>query len=228
MFWVEDKGIFILARHDKSSDTRDFTEIDFWGTHHIWGSNSGGFFSSGVERVTIPTYDSTTSPDSINVNGSFESGSQESTAEIDYDISFATRTNGLRIRHTLTSSGSVSVDSINIALPIYHRECNPSTNKGLQCNLSDATIDYWTGSAWSTLSTAPVSTTKVRVGRDASGSVEYAYIGFDGSETVRLSQVFQQSYQQTSRVQMLQVQVATTGTLAASVEKHLTITTDDP
>jgi hypothetical protein len=79
-------------------------------------------------------------------------------------------------------------------------------NAEAQASLRDATIECWDGSAWEALTATPVSTARLRLGRDFGSGPNYVYVHFDAARGVKLSQAaWQASYQSRNRLRNVHI-----------------------
>lgn len=86
--------------------------------------------------------------------------------------------NGVAVEVELVSPGTDVTTDLWEQIPIYQGKTSDTYN-----------IEYWTGSAWATLSTTYISTSKVRLTRNvqAGDGDVYAYISLAGQKKVKLS-----------------------------------------
>lgn len=238
-FWTRNSGMTILTRHDKTGDnisqnenTRVWSLIDTWATHHIWGrdENALAWSTSCTEDRHHPvTYE----VGGVQVGTQLGAGDQKGleaagvlTGTVNFTNHFQALANGLRVTHTITSDGTDQITEFWVTLPMFLREAVH------QSEFSDGTIEYWDGASWQELTTTLTSTTKLRLGRDF-GSPRYIYISLGSSKTVKLSEdVWQQTYQADNRMRNIHIDLhGSTGTpisFPLSTTLQFDILTTDP
>ncbi|TRZ88387.1 MAG: hypothetical protein D4R88_08110 [Methanosarcinales archaeon] len=216
-FWTRDTGILFLARHDKSGgevhkveNTRVWSKIDSWGTHHIWGKDeNGNAFSTAAtnnldHRVEYSTEGAdVTSVEVQTVLSSASSKGQETGSELQGTVTFTNlfttiADRGLQITHSITSRGTDQIRELWAVLPVFLRDTDQS--------IADTTIEYWDGSAWQAMGTSLISTQKIRLGRDFGSGLKYGHVLFEQMRKVKLSDsVWVQSYQGNSRLRNIKI-----------------------
>ena len=232
-FWVKGAGIFVLGRQDKASDSREWGDIEMWGTHHLWGKNQGGAFSTAVQRKRTVAFDLANESPNVNITGLLTSEKHESPVELDAQMTFTALSNGLKIDHAAVTDGAMQLKELWASLPIYLRYCNPDKPQGKnQCDLNDATIEYWDGNAWKNMGTTLISTTKLRIGRDFGQGSRYINLVFPDARLMKLSpKVWQQTYQADSRLRTIHISMiddpGTLRTIDATVNMSFSIVTSD-
>ena len=180
-FWTENAGMVILARHDKSGsdypleNTRVWSVIDTWATHHVWGRDeTGAAFSVAAsnQHDRAVTYDLNGSSPSASVQSTLGGGSsrgQQTGNEIQGNVTFTNAfqatPNGLEITHTITSDQADQITELWATLPVFLRDTDQ--------NMADTTIAYWDGLGWQSVGTSLVTTARLRLrcGRAARGAV---------------------------------------------------------
>lgn len=205
-FWIKDAGTVILGRQNKASDERVWSELDTWGTNHVWGRSSTGRFSTAVEVKRTVSYDLNGVVPTVKVSGDLTGDTQEVPHSINVETEFAALANGIRITHNLSPSQSTQINELWATLPVYLRNCEVPTNRGFQCKVPDTQIEYWTGKAWQPVGTTPVVTERLRLGRDWEHGLKYAYVVLGTPRPVKLSaSVWEQEYQDKSRLRNVHI-----------------------
>lgn len=136
----------------------------------------------------------------------------------------------LRVALSITADATAQTEytpRIDWAIPLYLRDPDSAAT-------GDASIKYHDGSGWVTLTTTPVSTQYIRLGRDYGSGEQYAWIKFDTSQTVMLSDaVYQQPAYDNDRMRNVIVDLHAardTPTLwpGTAVTCHYDMLTQDP
>jgi hypothetical protein len=215
-FWTRPTGIVILAAHDKTGDevdqrenTRVWSQIDSWATHHIWGRDEKGLAVSTAADITNNkvTHALDRKPPRAEVVSCLvrgpAPGDKDTNGKVIETTAIATRfealPDGLRIRHDLALGKSERLTELWCTLPVFLRNA-------AQSRIADTTIDYWTGSAWMALDAKLTETTKLRLGREFDAGPQHAYVHFDQARRVKLSQnVWQASYQSRNRLRNVHI-----------------------
>ena len=263
LFWTRDTGMLVMNRHDKTGcdpateeNTTCWDQIDYWALNHVWGRDEGGNpFSGALVRGRNLSRTSTASVSgldgfaevvtSFNDPSAAQSSNGEQTgSELSGNVSvtnrFETMSNGLRVRHTVSSDQADEVRELWATIPVYLRY--NLNEQGGQASIPDATIEYWDGAAWRALTTTPVSASKLRIGRnflDGQGA-RYGYIGFWNDDdvtprnrSVKLSsKVWEESFQGYSRIRNVHIDLhgapGTVKTIPAESAVVYTLQTTDP
>ncbi len=214
-FWSQNTGTVILARHDKSGNepnkqenTRVWSQIDAWATHHVWGRDENGRAFSIAATDGHPhtvTYDIGGTTPVVEVKTTLGAGTrkgQETGSELTGTVTFTNRFkavgNGLEVTHTITSDQTDQITELWATLPVFLRDGSQT--------MADTSIEYLSGSGWAPLTTTAIATGQLRLGRDFGNGPHYVYIRFDTPQSVRLSPaVWVQSYQGDSRLRNIQI-----------------------
>ncbi|MGE3808015.1 MAG: hypothetical protein AB7K24_25415, partial [Gemmataceae bacterium] len=215
-FWTKSTGLLVLACHDKTGDefdkhenTRVWSEIDKWGTHHIWGRDADGTAVSNAVDVTDNkvTHKLGDMPPFVEVDSQFYRGptkDQPGTngtpmAATSITTRFQALPDGLLVRQKIDPA-SKGLKELWCTLPVFLR------NAQAQAKLKDASIEYWDGTGWQLLGTELIATTKLRLGRDFGTGPQFGYVHFQQPRRVKLSaEAWQAAYQSRNRLRNVHI-----------------------
>jgi len=156
--------------------------------------------------------------------GGYSSESTAITGDVDFKHTYTGTKNNLRIVASIVSDNADAITLLYEQIPIFLKFTADDSWLG-GTNLVDTTIEYWSGSAWTTLTTTPVSTDEIRLGRDSdqdsggSGTMDglgqgYVYIHFLlQSEDVSLSSAVQDINGASDRCRNIHVDMLDGGSL---------------
>lgn len=232
-FWIRSAGVLFLTRHDKASDHR-WSEIDTWGTNHVWGKTGGGYFSSATYHKgdTPPQVAS-----SINGRGpavEFKSGfgwSGEGGLQAQIVQRWQVLSDGLGVSLRIRSDGQQQCSELWATLPVYSGE---GSGKRAPASLgNDSIIEFWDGGGWKPMSAAVANTARIRLGKKVDSKLVYGFVIFDSPRRVKLSsQVWQAEYQTSTRLRNIHIDLhPATGTpraLPNEISLSYAIRTSDP
>jgi hypothetical protein len=246
-----------------NEDSVCWFNLDSKAGHHVWGrdENGNGFTTlllrgRNLNRTSTFNTDGQTPTvtvenifnDSSLPSGSSKSGEQTG-SEIEGDFTventFAARSDGLKVTHTLTSNQSDQINQLWASLPVHLRHWNPHRAGGeRQGGLEDTSIEYWDGSGWQAMpedqdgDEVPelVTTTALRLGRDfemLGQGIQYAYVNLSTEQDVRLAKhKYYDPYQSMTGVRTVHIDLhgnpGTTKTLPTEKSVSYTIETTDP
>lgn len=226
-FWTEETGPLIMTRKNKSGDdppgetSRTWAQLDGgWTTEHFWGVCPTGRFSSadyGFENTCSPQVSKSYGDPNPNVTYTMEMGEaagsgaqcQETGEELsgDYTLSktWTALQDGLQLAFSFSkNSGSDDASELWWSFPVFLQDEGDT-----RFTAPDATIDYWTGSAWATMTPGTVYVaSKIRIGQDPAQDSTYAYIyvHFGSAKNVRANATrWVQHYQTSHAVRMIDV-----------------------
>ena len=228
-FWTEGGGIFILARGNKwSGVTMNWSNIENWAAHHVWGTiGSNGFSSARQQETKNTTFTLGGSPPTVTVDGELMRDTSDDWTGVDFENKFeVVASTGLKVTHTVTRDASQTADELMVTIPAY-------INSGRQSNITLA-VDFYISSVWTTATSSYVSATAIRLQRDGGTfGPEYLYIEFDQAYDMKItSSVWSQDYQSEGiDVQPIHIRFwgdGTTQTLDASSSINYTISRTAP
>lgn len=241
-FWTDSTGIVILCKHDKSGsdvpqleNTRVWSLIDSWAACHIWGIDSTDLaFSSAVsDNVTWTTaVDTVSDPKTVSASRTFTAastkGKETGTAlAADFTITqeYESLSDGIQLTYSWACDGTDTAKELWASIPIYIGKTATTAPKR-------TVIEYWNGSAWTTLSTSLVTTSNIRLTRDF-GTAAHVWIEFATPQSVKLSAAeWIQSYQGTSNCRNLKIDLlgytGSAQSLPTSTSVTATIRVTDP
>lgn len=238
LFWAENYGVAILTRRiGKNTGEEAWDDIDLWVGEHVWGMDDKGTptaFSTirGEDPPCVPTFNLGASPPNVSVTRDLGLGSVGGNSGLENNdeisgtltetkyIAVNPAGDGLRRTITVATDQLDDVTELWYSLPIYLREANQA--------ISDASIQYWTGTTWSALTTSLQSADWIRLTRDHGSGDQYVWIHFTTTQSVSLSSaVKEQTYQGAVRSRQLQVNLhSTTPGVAATLPASKSITYD--
>ena len=211
-FWTSNTGTVILARHNKSGgnpqekeNTRVWSEIDQWATHHVWGRDETGkaFSTAATDHIQHPVNYLNANTVSVQttlgvgINRGQQTG-HELQGSVKVTNQFQAVENGLKITHTINGQGEDQVYELWATLPVFLRDTDQ--------DMADTTIEYWNGSHWKMLSTQLVNTEQLRLTRDFGHGPKSVYVNFFQTQKIKLSsQVWVQSYQANTRIRNVHI-----------------------
>ena len=211
-FWTSNTGTVILARHNKSGgnpqekeNTRVWSEIDQWATHHVWGRDETGkaFSTAATDHIQHPVNYLNANTVSVqttlgvDINRGQQTG-HELQGSVKVTNQFQAVENGLKITHTINGQGEDQVYELWATLPVFLRDTDQ--------DMADTTIEYWNGSHWKMLSTQLVNTEQLRLTRDFGHGPKSVYVNFFQTQKIKLSsQVWVQSYQANTRIRNVHI-----------------------
>lgn len=211
--WFKDFGTAILAKHDKSGDsaaslenTRVWSQVDTWAVPTVWGKDGSVApkrfaFAAREGAQTSAINEATATPNaavSVSIGDATGSGTgQEAAGAIAGTLTLETTiealSDGASVAHALTYSGSDQITELWATIPLFLRSSSQS--------IADTSIQRWTGTAWQSLDTSIVAAEWLRLVRNFGSGDKYAFVHLPAASRVKLSSaVWQQSYQDTSRI----------------------------
>jgi len=213
LFWTRPTGTVIINRHGFASHegSNDWSMVEYYPVHHVWGTaeNDGAFstawirgsdlqrtstFNLNADTATVEVENYFNDESNPDVSNSGEQTGNELTGSVQVTNKFQAISNGIRITTKVTSDHTDNITQLWTTIPINLRDASR------QNSLSDATIEYWTGSQWAQLTTSLTNTAALRLGRNFGAGTQYAYISFTSSHELKLSsQVWQDDYQTRTR-----------------------------
>ncbi|RME05188.1 MAG: hypothetical protein D6816_09180, partial [Bacteroidetes bacterium] len=242
-------------------DSGCWNNLEYKAGHHVWGrdENGKGFTTlmlKGYELQRTAVFNLEAAIPSVTVTNVFNDPSLEVTSsrsgeetgyELEGSVSVVNKieaiSNGARVTHTVISDGEDMITELWASIPVYLRDYRSEDGWGRQTYMQDTSIEYWDGFGWQYMPEDQngdgipelVSTTKLRLGRDygLGEGVQYAYIGFEVPQKVRLStQIYEDPYQTKSRVRTVHFDMhgnpGTAIPMPTNKSLQYTITTTEP
>jgi len=270
-FWTEDAGIVWRSMRGKSGcdrsgvddysnkeDSQCWFNLDEKAGQHVWGRDENGDgFSTLIPRGRASNrtvnYNTTGSPPTVSVttqlnDNSYERDGLENDGVLDGNLevtnTFEVAADGLKITHSLTSDNSDEVTELWASIPAFLRASSFTMGTiGPQDDMSDATLEYYDGTAWSEIpfdtdsDGVPeiVTAEALRFGHDFNdgNGLQWVYVDLASTQDIRRSK---NEYHDPSgahaQVRTIHIDLhgdpGTTKTMPADKSVSYTIQTTDP